>query len=204
MKFSFLTKYFLLCFHLFYVAVSKIQDVTSKNFDSFIKQSEVKLLEFYSPWCRHCVQFENPYTNIAKTLKGDDILVGKCDSSTNQALAARFNIHHIPSIYLIRERKVWIYSGSLSHDNVVNFVSKGYKNQSPLSLFESPLGPIGITKGILIKIGIYIYSLPKEISEKLGISDILSLIILVITAIVIFILSLLFIVFLKLKKNKNE
>jgi hypothetical protein len=127
-----------------------------------------------------------------------------CDSSENQALAARFNINLIPSLYLIKERKVWIYTGSLSHDHIVNFVYNGYKIQSPMSILESPLGPIGSVKGLLTKFGIYLYSLPKEISDMWKVSNLFAQFILTISTIFVFLITLFLLVLFSLKRETNK
>ena len=127
--------------------------VTAENFDSFVTSSRLVLLEFYAPWCRHCVEFEGVYKSIGSSLGTVDIRVRKVDSSVNQALAARFAIHSIPSLFLIKGNEAWRYEGMMSHDSIVNYARGGYERHNALPMWVSPMGPFGKFKGLLVQIG---------------------------------------------------
>jgi len=193
----------LFMFSLTITRICSVTDVTSENFHEFMN-SPVVLLEFYAPWCKHCIQFENIYNQIGKTLNSYNIKAGKCDSSENQALAARFNIHQIPTLFLIRSGKVWIYDGALSHDKVVDFVMSEYKTQNAMSFTESPMGPVGKFKGLLIRVGIFLYTLPNKISAYSGFSYSTSIAITAIIMILLILFLIFSLVYITLVKQKYD
>jgi hypothetical protein len=122
------------------------------------------------------MDFEGTYRLVEKTLSPLRITVGRCDSAANSALAARFQIYQIPSIFVIRGSSVWWFDGTLSHDKIVEFVKTGYRNKPAMPFWESPMGPLGMFKGFLIDFGMQLFNLPGTIRAYLGISVALSLI----------------------------
>uniref|UniRef100_A0A914YDY8 Protein disulfide-isomerase n=1 Tax=Panagrolaimus superbus TaxID=310955 RepID=A0A914YDY8_9BILA len=46
-------------------------ELTAKSFKKQVLESEHNwIIQFYSPWCKHCVNFIPEYKNAAKALKG--------------------------------------------------------------------------------------------------------------------------------------
>ena len=43
--------------------------LTDDNFDSFVEDKSIVLLEFYAPWCGHCKAFVPTYEKIAQVMK---------------------------------------------------------------------------------------------------------------------------------------
>jgi hypothetical protein len=82
-----------------------------------------------------------------------NFVVGACDSSTSQALAARFDVFSIPSIFLLRDGRVWRYDGVLLRDPLVDWATRTYKSKPSISFFLSPMGPMGISKAAIIRVG---------------------------------------------------
>lgn len=100
-----------------------------------------------------------------------EINVGRVDSTENVALAARFEVNSIPSLFLYKDNKVWKYSGPLLTESVVAFVNSGYLKETPMPLWSSPMGPLGLAKGFLINIGLSIINLRQTIATALGVPE---------------------------------
>lgn len=182
---------FLCCFLLLFLFVQKgsttaqvydtVYEVSAANFDEFVTSSPIVLLEFYAPWCGHCQKFAESYRTIGTSLSTSSIRVGKVNSATNQALAARFAIQAIPVLFVIKGGSTaYRYSGVLSHDPIVHYVKSGHQNDDSLPLWSSPMGPFGKMKGLLITIGLRLYAMPTYLSEKYGLSPLSGIVIAVI------------------------
>ena len=102
--------------------------------------------------------------------KNHGITVGRCNIEINQALAARFKIRGIPTLFLLHKGDVWAYEGMLSKEKIKEFAISSFKFKQSLSLWESPLGPIGQFKGLLIRIGVSLLNFPTFISRMSGFS----------------------------------
>jgi len=152
---------------LLYSASASVVTVTTSNSHDFLSASKPILLEFYAPWCAHCKNFEPHYKSIAEALS-TTFQTGSCDSESNPALAARFDVVSIPSLFLYRDGQMWRYDGVLLRDPIVDWATKTYKSKKPISWLVSPMGPMGRSKGFLIRIGDSVVSLMPFITNKLG------------------------------------
>ena len=151
-----------------------IYEVSTATFDEFVSSSPVVVLEFYAPWCRHCVQFEGVYETIGATLRRSNVNVGKVNSVVNQALSARFALQSIPTVFVIKGSATYRYTGALSHDSIVHYVESIKNNrymEGSLPLWSSPMGPFGKIKGLMITSGLRLYGMPGELSKKFGLSS---------------------------------
>lgn len=153
-----------------YVANSSaVTEVTTSTLSSVLSE-DVVLLEFYAPWCSACKQFEPIYEYVAGDLTQQGIFVGRVDVTANQALAARFEIQAIPTIFYFKDRKVYQYEGPLSTSSVISFVKNTYKKSEPLPYWHSPMGPIGIFKATIIQFGVSLMDLQPYLVNQFGVS----------------------------------
>jgi thiol-disulfide isomerase/thioredoxin len=156
-------------------AATKAISVDSSNVLTVLSEPVV-LLAFHAPWCGHCKEFSPVFDNLAANLPQT---LGRIDITSNQALASRFKIHSIPSLFLIiasprfhffSYASVYQYQGSFDYDSVYKWTSSGYKNSEPLSLLESPMGPMGLAKGYLIATGSLVTDFPNVLMSKYNVS----------------------------------
>lgn len=79
--------------------------VTDKNFETEILGSDKKvLLDFWATWCGPCQMIAPIVAEIAE--ENPDILVGKIDVDEQPQLAAAFGIASIPTLVIIKDKKV--------------------------------------------------------------------------------------------------
>jgi protein disulfide-isomerase-like protein len=111
--------------------------LTSKNFATTITTRDVWLVEFYTPWCSHCKNFERSYANIARAFHSspdERIRVAKVDCSMEKALMTRFSIEGFPSFVLISGWEVYEFEDPRTEANLMSFARGGYKKQDVSAL----------------------------------------------------------------------
>ena len=183
-----------LCFHPSYILAQKeptkqmtetqtspkdleVRVLTSKNFASTINDGNVWLIEFYSPSCRHCLEFSSDYQQVASTFHSNPntkIKVGKVNGQSELALRNRFGIIGYPTFYIVDGYSVYEFSGKRSKNNLIDFAKNGYKKDDPIPFWISPMGPLGIMQNALIKISLMAIDFVKYIEQVTGLSPILT------------------------------
>lgn len=63
------------------------------------------------------------------------------------------------------------YPGALTYTDTLSFALADYKATEPLSFWESPFGPVGTAKGLLIRAGMFLLRLQPWMRNTLGVSD---------------------------------
>lgn len=149
------------------VLSSSVVEVKPSNFGTFSSKQPV-LIIFQAQWCAFCKNFAPTYERVATYLTAEEnFQVGKVDIDSNQALAARFDVHSIPAIFLYRENKVWRVQPK-SYKEVVDFVTVDYKREEHIPFLSSPFGPMGIFRGMIIEAGNIISMLGSQITGNNG------------------------------------
>lgn len=146
----------------------KVTNVDAENISVFLSKQPL-LLEFKAQWCAQCNFFNTVYEKIASDLPY--FRVGAIDIDKNPAVVARFDVTAIPTVFLYKDNKIWKYEGQLSAQEIVDWSTKGYKLQNSIPIWSSPMGPMGVSKGILIALGNSLIKGMPFLTEYLGIPD---------------------------------
>ena len=137
---------------------SSVIRVTSLTFEEELRAAtsgDALMLVFHAPWCGHCRQLAPVLDQFAAQAKENRIpvRVGKVDATAERALATRFHIRAYPTIFFLRDGKVYTYGGRRSAEAFAKFVQGGMNEATPLSMLSSPLGPIGRMRGLVTGAG---------------------------------------------------
>ena len=92
-----------------------------KNFDQFLKETPLTIVEFYAPWCGHCKELAPKWAEAAKRAKAlsPPIPVAKLDADAHGDLAQRFGVSGYPTIKVFRDGLPEDYDGSREADGIV-------------------------------------------------------------------------------------
>ncbi|MDT4939849.1 MAG: thioredoxin 1 [Pseudonocardiales bacterium] len=75
--------------------------LTAETFEQTVTKSDIVLVDFWAEWCGPCRMFAPVFEKAAET--HSDIVFGKVDTETEQALAAAADIRSIPTLMAFRE-----------------------------------------------------------------------------------------------------
>jgi len=129
-----------------YAAEDDVFVLTNANFDSWIKDQEVALVEFYAPWCGHCKTLAPEYAIAAEKLKKEHppIRLAKIDATVESALGSRFDVRGYPTLKVFRHGTASEYKGPRDAAGIVTYMLKqSGPSAKPLTTVEEVKAFIG-------------------------------------------------------------
>lgn len=82
-------------------AKGKPVDVSDDEFDDFLAENEVSVIDFWAPWCGPCDRIEPIIEDLAEELAGDAAF-GKVNTDESPEAAQRFGVMSIPTIMVFK------------------------------------------------------------------------------------------------------
>lgn len=79
--------------------------LNADNFDECLKDNEVVVVDFWASWCGPCKMLAPVIDEIADDFKGKAV-IGKVNVDDESALAERFGIMSIPSVFIFKNGEV--------------------------------------------------------------------------------------------------
>lgn len=105
------------------------------NFDEFITNQDIALVEFYAPWCGHCKTLAPKYEKAAQILKNHSppIPLVKVDATVDSELASRYGVSGYPTLKIFRKGRDSEYKGPRD-EGIVNYMIKQTEEASRVFL----------------------------------------------------------------------
>ncbi|KAL9650659.1 hypothetical protein ABK040_001715 [Willaertia magna] len=107
-----------------------VEELTTDNFETFIKQNKYVLVEFYAPWCGHCKAFAPTLGKLGKVIsesKRTDIKLAKVDGDKYEDLSNLVNLEGFPTLYFFKDGNTKApipYESGMSAKDVLDFLYK--------------------------------------------------------------------------------
>merc|ERR1711916_170121 len=98
------------------------QVLTTANFDEKVAEG-TWMLKFYAPWCGHCKRLAPEWEKYGKET---DINVGKVDCTVEKSVCSKFGVRGYPTLKMVKDGKVYDYSGQRTISAFKSFVDGGY------------------------------------------------------------------------------
>ena len=96
--------------------------LTNDNFNEYIDGELPLLVDFWASWCGPCRMLGPVIDEIASSYK-DKLNVGKVNVDEQPELASQFKIMTIPTVYLIKNKKVLgRLNGAVSLEQMEDFI----------------------------------------------------------------------------------
>ena len=151
--------HFMLTAAFFVSASTEAVDITTDEFDEFIKDRSV-FVKFFSPNCPHCQRIAPVWDQVARVAPTypQPFFVGAVDCSSETLLCDRFSIRGVPSLIFFSEGKMYKFSGKREYNDIMKFGAGDYKLSS-----ESADIPIMGGSSVMGQTAYTIYKFMKDI-----------------------------------------
>ena len=93
-------------------------------FDQALHGEKPVLVEFWAPWCGHCVKLEDAFEEIAAEY-GERLAIGKINIDDHPALAEKYFIEFVPTLVIFSEGELidFVISPG-SRDAIAQFIEE--------------------------------------------------------------------------------
>ncbi len=105
--------------------MERVKNLTSKNFDEFIK-SGVSVVDFSADWCNPCKILNPIFHEVANEIRG--VRFGVVDVDKEGNIAQRFGVMSVPTIIFFKKgNEKDVIVGALSKDELLKKIKENSK-----------------------------------------------------------------------------
>jgi thioredoxin 1 len=99
-----------------------VTELTDANFDKFVKDNKIAVIDCWAPWCGPCVRMTPIMEQLSTELQGK-AGVAKLNVDKNQAISVRFGIRAIPTLLIFKDGVlVETLVGLRSKDDILEYI----------------------------------------------------------------------------------
>jgi len=112
--------------HQLTCSASDVHVLNNDNFDTFVAEHPISLIEFYAPWCGHCKQLTPKWEEAATALKGVAPLAKvDCTGEDSQDVCSKFGVRGYPTLKVFRNSgEPTDYDKGRDVPSIVSFMKK--------------------------------------------------------------------------------
>lgn len=85
--------------------MAEIFELNETNFDEFIADDKVTVVDFWAVWCGPCRALAPEIEEVAEKLK-NNVKFGKLNVDETPALAVKYNVASIPNVCIFKSGKL--------------------------------------------------------------------------------------------------
>lgn len=101
-----------------------LPNLTSANFDQFVKKQALCLAMFYDPDCPRYHRIAPEFSKAAEELREYGIKLVQVDATTERDLARKFEVKHYPLLVVLRRGKRSYYKGMREASGIVAYMKE--------------------------------------------------------------------------------
>ncbi|MCK5788319.1 MAG: thioredoxin [Chlamydiia bacterium] len=99
-----------------------MQQISEQEFENFIKNNGLVLVDFYADWCAPCRKLTAVLENLSTTI--DDVEIVKVNIDEAQQLSTQLGITSIPTVILFQNGVQKIkHVGLLHEEEIINMIN---------------------------------------------------------------------------------
>lgn len=122
--------------HQLYKYDPNIFNLNAQDFEKKItNSSKVWIVEFYSPRCRHCINFVPEFKNLSSQAK-TEFPVGAVDCLAEKRICFDYKIHSFPTIAFMFKTYIIDHVQQFSSNEILNAARNAAKDFSELSVAQ--------------------------------------------------------------------
>lgn len=108
--------------------IHKIRDTYQEEEEEEISLDGDKpmIMNFNTDWCYYSKKFQPIWDDFSKKMKAKNITIKdiKCDKSDNESLCAKYDVEGFPTVKLVKNNKVYEYTGKRTVDDLSNYANQ--------------------------------------------------------------------------------
>ena len=111
-----------------------MDDLEPEDFDSALASYDLVLVNFYAPWCPHCIQFDPIWRETSRRIEqldyGDDVLLAKLNCNDNRKFCEEsMSVDRFPTIraYANGGTDMESYEDNLDANAIRSYVERAMK-----------------------------------------------------------------------------
>ncbi|KAI7685875.1 Protein disulfide-isomerase A4 [Sarcoptes scabiei] len=98
-----------------------VRVLDESNYETFVQQNRIALVEFYAPWCGHCKSLEPEFAEAARILQDDPnrVTLAKIDATKFSELAQKNEVTGFPTLFIYLNGTKQEYDGPRTAQGIV-------------------------------------------------------------------------------------